>query len=85
MLSCFIKILTVRRHCLGINFDNLLDTIRTSPIMMEDKMKPRNLNSKSYPKPQTLDLNLNLNLKIVNLFFKLKKLDVKTLTLSFNQ
>ncbi len=58
MLSCFMKIMTVRKHCLGINFDYLLDTIRTSPIMMEDKMKPRNPNSKPYPKPQTIELDL---------------------------
>jgi hypothetical protein len=45
----------LRRCCLGINFDNLLDTIGTSPTMVENKMKLENPNHKLYPQAQTLD------------------------------
>jgi hypothetical protein len=38
----------LKRCCLGINFDNLIDTIGTSSIMMENKMKLENLNLKHY-------------------------------------
>ncbi len=46
----------LRRCCLGINFDNLFDTIGTSPIMMENKMKPANLNHKPYPQAPNIRL-----------------------------
>jgi hypothetical protein len=46
----------LKRCCLGINFDNLIDTIGTSSIMMEDKMKLQNLNLKRYP--QALNIRL---------------------------
>jgi hypothetical protein len=41
--------MVLRRCCLGITFDNLLDTIGTYPIMMENKMNRENPNYKPYP------------------------------------
>ncbi len=44
----------LRIDCLGINFDNLFNTIGTSTIMMEDKMKPENPDHKPYPQAQRI-------------------------------
>ncbi len=46
--------MTLKIRCLRINFDNLFNTIGTSAIMMEDKMKPENLNHKPYPQAQKI-------------------------------
>jgi len=48
----------LRRSCSGVNFDNLLDTIGTSPIMMENKMKLENPNHKPYPQAPNIKFKL---------------------------
>ncbi len=44
------------RCCLCINFDDLIDRIGTSFIMMEDKMKLENLNLRHYPQAPKIKL-----------------------------
>jgi hypothetical protein len=48
----------LRICCLGINFDNLFNTIGTSIIIMEDKMKLENPNPKPYPQAQKIKFKL---------------------------
>lgn len=49
----------LKKYCLGVNFDDMFNTIGTSPIMMQDKNRLENLN-----------LNLKIYLKRLNLSFK---------------